>query len=159
MLSTLLYENLPLCKCFQVFQHSINPSCSRTPFSSSVTVRLTVQCNFCWNIIGHPPDMRSPSSSSDQLKNVELLKRAIKDHQIEGFPLDVAQMNWESINSLADFFLGESSCWGPSLRSRKICKTSWKSSSKIYCFFALRVSKNSDFSVLIFQNLFCNSSE
>jgi hypothetical protein len=39
--------------------------------------------------------MRSPSSSSGQLKNVELLKRAIKDHQIEGFPLDVAQMNWE----------------------------------------------------------------
>jgi hypothetical protein len=24
--------------------------------------------------------------------------------QIEGFLLDVAQMNWESINSLADFF-------------------------------------------------------
>jgi hypothetical protein len=49
--------------------------------------------------------MRSPSSSG-QLKNVELLKRAIKDHQIEGFSLNVAQMNWESINSLADFFFG-----------------------------------------------------
>ncbi len=61
------------------FRSSINPSCFRTPFSSYVTVRLAVQHNFCWNIIGHPPDMRSPSSSSGQLKNLELLKRLTKN--------------------------------------------------------------------------------
>ncbi len=159
---------IPNSKCFQVFQHSINPSGFRTPFSSSVTVRLVGQHNFCWNIIGRPPDMRSPTSSSGQLKNVELLKRLIKNEaNWRFFPL--MSFKWIGNRSTVWLILFGSSCWGPSFKSRKICnisiknqQTFSKSSSKFF-FFATSVQKLwffwPHFSVLTFQILFQNSSE
>jgi hypothetical protein len=59
--------------------------------------------------------------------------------QIEGFPLDVAQMNWEPINSLAEFFfwrillLSQVLRVGKSATSpSKISQTFSKSSSKFF---------------------------